>query len=384
MLYRKLINKDIIVVFFFVLLCAVLFFIPTGFEQQAPNSYLAKAKVLNTDDSAVQQTLIVKVGTQELDVELLEGQYKGQQATVVNPLTGKMEFDQVYAKGNTILVEYTIHEGKIKTAYARGHYRLNHELLLVAMFCGFIILVAGWTGVKAILSFLFAALMIWKILIPCFLKDYDPILIALAVVAALTGSVSFLIGGFSRKGWTTFIGSFSGLLLACFLAKVFSTGFHLHGAVRPFSEALLYQGYPHLNLTGIFIAGIFIACSGAVMDLAMDISASMDEIKHNKPDIKTMELVMSGLRVGRSVIGTMTTTLLLAYSGGYTAMMMHFMHQGLPIAHIFNLNYVAAEVLNVFVGSFGLVAVAPFTAIAGAIIFHFDSKSDVSDENTGT
>ena len=366
--------KDIIIVTIFLVLCVILYFLPTGFEMQAPDSYLAKARVTAVDNSDIQQALIVKVGTQDLKVELLEGPYKGKQTTVKNPLSGKMEFDEVYDVGSIILTEYTVIENKIHTAYARGHYRLHHELLLVAMFCGFLVLVAGWTGLKAILSFFFAALMIWKVLIPCFLNDYDPILISLAVVAALTGSVSFLIGGLTKKGLTTFIGSFSGLLLACFLAKAFSTGFHLHGAVRPFSEALLYAGFPHLNLTSIFISGIFIACSGAVMDLAMDISASMAEIQNKRPDISTMELVTSGMRVGRSVIGTMTTTLLLAYSGGYTAMMMHFMYQGIPMAQIFNMNFVAAEVLNVFVGSFGLVAVAPFTAIAGAIIYHQSSK----------
>ena len=36
---------------------------------------------------------------------------------------------------------------------------------------------------------------------------------------------------------------------------------------------------------------------------------------------------------------------------------------------MFNLNFVAAEVLNTVVGSFGLVTVAPFTALMGGIIY---------------
>jgi uncharacterized membrane protein len=50
-------------------------------------------------------------------------------------------------------------------------------------------------------------------------------------------------------------------------------------------------------------------------------------------------------------------------------MMMNFMGQGLKIRQILNMNFVAAEILNVFVGSFGLVAVAPFTAIVGAVLY---------------
>jgi uncharacterized membrane protein len=153
------------------------------------------------------------------------------------------------------------------------------------------------------------------------------------------------------------------------LAVLFSKGFKVHGAVRPFAETLLYSGYYHLNLTRIFLAGIFIAASGAVMDLAMDIAASMHEVSRKNPELTPRELMASGMAVGRSVIGTMTTTLLLAYSGGYITMMMLFMAQGVPLISIFNLHYVAAEVLNTLVGSFGLVTVAPFTAVVGGWVF---------------
>jgi len=56
--------------------------------------------------------------------------------------------------------------------------------------------------------------------------------------------------------------------------------------------------------------------------------------------------------VGRSVIGTVTTTVLLAYSGGYTAMRMNFMSQGLRLHQILNINFMASEILNVFVGTY--------------------------------
>jgi uncharacterized membrane protein len=64
----------------------------------------------------------------------------------------------------------------------------------------------------------------------------------------------------------------------------------------------------------------------------------------------------------------MTTTLLLAYSGGYLTLLMAFMAQGVPMANLFNLIYVAAEILKTLVGSFGLVTVAPFTALAGGLL----------------
>ena len=107
----------------------------------------------------------------------------------------------------------------------------------------------------------------------------------------------------------------------------------------------------------------------------MDIAASMDEIKRKHPTIGLVEHVVSGLRVGRAVVGTMTTTLLLAYSSSHIAMFLLFMAKGLPAANILNAPFIAAEVLNILVGSFGLVTVAPFTALVAGLLYRFKKGS---------
>jgi uncharacterized membrane protein len=338
--------------------------------------------VISNDDSQIERAMIIKTGMQTLAVEILSGDFKGQRVSAVNLLSGKLELDEVYAPGETILVEFSAKDGKITWAQARGAYRIGLELLLFALFGLLLALVAGWTGVKALLSFVLCALMLWKVLVPLFLKGYDPILVALGVVAALTGAISFLIGGLGRKGLITFLGSCLGLVLTCVLAMLFTKVFRVHGAVRPFAETVLYSGFYFLDLNRIFIAGIFIASTGAVMDLAMDIAASMHEVHERHPQISVRDHIRSGMAVGRAVLGPMTTTLLLAYSGSYITMFMLFMGQGIPLANIFNLNLVAAEILNTCVGSFGLVTVAPFTAVVGGLVYGWRREVRLAAKDT--
>ena len=127
-----------------------------------------------------------------------------------------------------------------------------------------------------------------------------------------------------------FLGAFLGVLTSCLMALYFTSRFHVHGAVLPFAETLLYSGFAHLNLTKIYVAAVFIAASGAVMDLAMDVAASMNEVVSKRKDITTLEAIGSGFSVGRAVVGTMTTTLLLAYSGGYITLVMGLYGPGRP------------------------------------------------------
>jgi len=222
-------------------------------------------------------------------------------------LTGKMELDEFYSAGETVLVEYTIVDGKPGHGMARGHYRLKLQLILVGFFAVLLLAVAGGTGLKAMFSFVFSALVLWKLFFPLLLRGYPPIPMGLGIVALLTGVITFSVGGLSRRGIATFIGSMLGILLTCGLAVSFAKGFVLNGAIRPFAENLLYSGFCGLKLNDIFIASVFIASSGAVMDLSMDIAASMDEIKNKHPKIGMSEHIRSGLRVGRAVVGTMKT-----------------------------------------------------------------------------
>ena len=98
------------------------------------------------------------------------------------------------------------------------------------------------------------------------------------------------------------------------------------------------------------------------MDLSVDICSAVYEVVEKKPDISARDAILSGFAVGRAACGSTTTTLLLAYSGSYIALLMVFMAQGTPIMLTLNYKYVAAEIIHTIVGSFGLVTVAPLSA----------------------
>ena len=367
---RSHLKRDAVLVAIFSLLTIVLYFVPTGFEErQAKNSVRCRGRIIEVDNSEVLQTGIVKMGIQILSVKLLDGPYAGTEVKAENRLIGKMELDKVFSEDDIAMMVLSLKNDEIYFVTAQDHYRLNIELILLLCFAALLLAFAGLTGAKALLSFVFAALLVWKIMIPLFLKNVDPIMVSLGIVIVLMGAVVFLVGGLTKRGFVAFIGSLLGIVVTMVMALLFSKGFHLHGAIKPFSETLLYSGYPHLNLSRIFLAGIFVASSGAVMDLAMDVASGMNELVIRKPDIHIWDALRAGFGIGRPVVGTMATTLLLAYSGGYMALLMVFMAQGVPVENLLNLNYVSAEILHTLVGSFGLVSVAPFTALVGAFVY---------------
>lgn len=352
------------------LLAAILIAVPTGYEGALiyTESEKCKAEVISTDESSIISTGLIQSGEQICQLELLDGKFKGEKVSGINLLSGSLENDKIYSAGDEALVVVSYNDSGITSVTMTDHYRVDKEIILALMFVILLILFAGKNGMFAVLSFVITVLMIWKILVPCYLKGMNPMWVGMGITVALTAVIIFLVYGVDKRTLTAFMGSMLGTVTTCIIGLIFTDLFKIHGAVMSYSETLLYCGYQHLNLTQIFTSGIFIGASGAMMDLSVDITSAVHEVIQKKPDISWKEAAKSGMNVGRAAMGTMTTTLLLAYSGGYIALLMTFMAQGTPIMNILNYKYVASEILDTLIGSFGLVTVAPFTALMSGLL----------------
>ena len=357
----------------------LLLLLPTGYEgallyQEAER---CSARVVEVDNSTIIDTGLVRSGEQRCTLEVLDGIFKGRTVEGVNMLNGSLEQDKLFVPGDKALVVISYDGDEVLSVTMTDHDRSTGELLLAALFILLLVAFAGRTGVRAVLSFVVTVLCLWKILVPLYLKGYNPIWVGLLVTLLLTVLIIALVYGFDRRCLAAVSGSFLGVLVTCVLGLVFTDLFKIHGAVMAYSESLLYSGYQDLSLTQIFMAAIFIGASGAIMDLSVDITSAVYEVVEKRPDLSWREAARSGMNVGRSAMGTMTTTLLFAYSGGYIALLMVFMAQGTPVEHILNYKYVASELIHTVVGSIGLVTVAPFTAFCAGFLLtraHFPGK----------
>ncbi len=348
----------------------ILLMIPTGYEEAKlyQNAERATAKVLEVDNSNIITSGLIQSGEQSCLLKVEDGIFKGREITGVNFLSGSLEKDKIFEVGDRALVTISHDGDMISQTVMSDHYRLGKEFILLGFFSIFLIAFAGKNGIQAIFSFAITILMIWKVLVPCYLKGYSPVWLGIGITILLTAIIIFFVYGLDKRTVVATLGSLLGTVTTCILGILFTDLFQIHGAVMSNAESLIYSGYQNLDLTAIYMSSIFIGASGAMMDLAVDITSAVYEVIEKKPSMNWREATRSGMNVGRAAMGTMTTTLLLAYSGGYITLLMVFMAQGTPIDHILNYKYVAAEFLDTIVGSFGLVTVAPFTAVVAGIL----------------
>lgn len=363
---KRLKRSNVVMCVVMLLLCAALCLLPERYENASTHIPRERVRIEEVDNSGLYPIGIVYSGVQNCRVTVLSGEHAGESAVASNYLNSALDKDKLYAPGD--VAHAMVQMGEHLTVTLIDHERTGTEALIVLALAALLILYGGIVGCGALISLAASIIIVWKLLLPLLLEGVSPIAAAFVTVTALTVMIDLLVGGLTRKTLIAVLGSLAGTLITGILSIVLTDALKLDGGDIPYLVPLLSQSFMTLDAKALYCGMIFIANSGALMDLSMDIAASCLEIVHHRPDVPRRELMRSGMTIGRSVLGTMTTTLMLAYSGNYLSMLMYFMGQGTPVIDIINLKYVASQLLSTLVGSFGLVAAAPLTALIASAL----------------
>jgi uncharacterized membrane protein len=139
-----------------------------------------------------------------------------------------------------------------------------------------------------------------------------------------------------------------------------------------------------INLNATIFASTVIGALGAVMDISMDLATSLYEMYIGGTH-SAKQLVKSGLEIGKDLMGTMTTTLILAYIGSSLAVTVLLVAYNASLTELLNKEMVIAEILQSLVGSVTIMVVLPFTTAVAALCYRgkYDWLDELNEEEIG-
>jgi len=319
--------------------------------------------------------------TNSVTLRILSGKFKGQEALAENIFTGGYT-DRAIKRGDKFYVNIP-DTGSIKTASVRlGEYvRAPFLLYLATLFLILMVVIGGSKGVRSAISLIVSGIFIAALLIPMFLKGYNPVLAAV-LIATVNAILTFmLVGGMTRKSLAGILGTVGGLITAAILASFSSyilrfSGLDVSFGFLNLGKRLWFSGESaDWNFRGLLAAGMILGASGAIMDASMAVASAIEEVKKANPQLGIMRCIMSGLNVGKDEMGTMANTLIFAYIGAdITLILMPLVQFGeagqvYPLTRMINEEATSAEIVQALAGTIGLIMAIPITAvIAGFLI----------------
>ncbi|WIV11306.1 YibE/F family protein [Proteiniborus sp. MB09-C3] len=359
------------------LLCSSFSFAEDEYDNSEVGYFYARGKVMevlsdlqNTDENNTGQLNIDK---QVIKIRVTSGKYKNEEYIIENHVSGNPVFDIIVKEGDNVILDIEEDENGVPEISVADFARDKYSALLLFVFIGLLILIGKMKGVKSVISLTITGAVVMKLMLPMILKGFNPIWVAILSATIITSVTFIIIAGINIKSFSAIIGTIGGVVSAGILAYIVGSLVKLTGLSSEEASMLMFIPQQiNFDYRGLLFAGIIIGTLGAVMDIGMSIASAMYEMKNLNPEMPPSKLIASGLNIGRDVMGTMSNTLILAYTGSSVPLLLLFMAYDTPLIKILNLDMIATEIVRALVGSIGLIVAIPITAMATGLILKYE------------
>ncbi len=338
------------------------------------------AEDLNQGEQTTKQVVTVKV---------LTGNFKGTERMIDNMLTGNPAYDIQLSKGDKVVLHVEPTSDTVSTPddvdfFIADIKRDNQIFIFTGIFFILLLFIGKKKGLTSIISIISTIALIFLMLMPMILNGFCPIASAVLTGILSTVITIYLVGGFNSKSSAAIIGTALSLIFAGGLSMLAIYFAHLTGFAGE-ENMFLYTARPDLSFTGILSASMIIGALGALMDTAVSIASTVNEIYETDRTLSIKQLFKSGMNVGRDIIGTMSNTLILVYLGSSLPLVL--LSSNIDMNKFFNLNQVATEILSALIGSIAILFCVPVTAVIAAYLikkqkekihFNFDTEKETN------
>ena len=335
--------------------------------------FKAKVVEIEYDDTAEKRNVSLEadIRYQHLKIEILDGSHKGETMTIRHTIERIMPGYYIFKTGDKLLIRATEESnGKIETVKIQEKVRDTQVYLIVGLFVTLLLIIGGFNGFKTLISLVIAVAMIFFGYIPLIIKGINPILASLGISIPVVIITLIIISGKNIKTLVAIIGTSLGVIISGILAFVFGNFAHLTGLADDSSISLAYiPQFRSLDYKGILFGTILIGAIGAIMDVAISIASALYEINELDSNISKKNMIISGMNIGKDMMGSMSNTLILAYVGTTLHLIVLFIVYRIRFVEIINLDSIATEIIRAMAGSIGLIITIPVTVVIGTAIY---------------
>lgn len=311
------------------------------------------------------QDLKINLGKQVVVVEILEGKSTGKRVEIDNYLTAAHNVE--VAIGSKVIISADEPDG-IDSYYTV--YNFDRGLGMIIFTCVLllvIIAIGRGKGVKAILGLAYTLYLVIFLLLPTVFSGYSPVLMSIICVALSTIVTLMLLNGASKKTYSAIVATVLGVVLTAGGFYLMSLVLKVNGFSVDEAESLvLINQATGLSIKDILFAGILISSLGAIMDVGMSIVSALSELFHHQPNLTQKQIFDSGIEIGKDMIGTMTNTLILAFTGSAFVSLLVLFSYNVDIKQLLSSNYIAIEFAQGIAGTLGIVLTVPIASFISA------------------
>lgn len=336
-----------------VLLIFIISIIFMNHNQSLYKDYILKVNniTINNTESQYNDNLKETYYFETITGTILNGKYKNQELSFENIRSYSGVYDTEYSKKDELFVSIN-EEGNITEVI-----NLRRDKYLVPLFVLTILLLITIGGLKGLFTFISLLINIGIITYITYLRDQNMSILLLFILGSILmiGISLFLTSGKNKKTLVAIISTIISLTITFVLSLLIIKIFNYDIPYWYMDYVDILYDYKEVFLVSVLISGL-----GAIMDIAISITSTLNELIANNQRISTKALSRSATNLSNDIMGTMVNVLLFTSISGCIPMLIYVMRNNISITNAINM-YAKIELIRFMTGTLGILITIPIT-----------------------
>lgn len=364
-------NRMVIVIIVITILVTLLFnnYLKKDYSRvnnNTTNFVSGRVEEITSTDIKYDKDLKINLGKQVIKVAILEGKNKGKMISLDNYLTAAHNIE--VNVGSKVIISAD-EPDEIEAYYTVYNFDRGVNMIIFVLILFILIVIIGRNkGIKSIIGLGYTLYLVIYFLLPTVFSGYPPVIMSVICMALSTIVTLMLLNGKSKKTYGAIIATILGVILSAICFYLLSIFLNINGFSSDEAESLvLIARATNLQIKDILFAGVLVSSLGAIMDVGMSIVSALYEVHYHQPNLTKKALFNSGIEIGKDMIGTMTNTLILAFTGSAFVSLLVLFSYNVDILQLLNSNYLVIEFGQGIAGTLGIVLTVPIASYVAAI-----------------
>ena len=231
-------------------------------------------------------------------------------------------------------------------------------IILGLILISLIVIVGGDRGVVSLIA-LVGNLLLLSFAIWLMAAGVPVLFVTVGAGIVISCITLFYQNGTNVKTWSAFISVAITMLVLFFVIYVVIWNTEAGGLneIQSVGDDILYYNMDlNISMRNVMVSVILLSTLGAILDMALTVTTSVYEVKFT-------ELVESGMKIGREVIGTTVNTLLFAYLGESLLLFTYLKMQNYSLELLLNSKILFQNFASMIFGAIACVMVMPIAAV---------------------
>ena len=341
-------------------------------EQEYKPTYVnTVGKVLQIKETKEQETGIGSQKIQVVVVEIIKGDYIGEEFTIdyVSAYDGENQIkSRELSVGDKVQVQITEGQDGKKSVVIQDVVKTKLMIVLMVILIVGIIALYGRQSISKLIILAYTIIILYFVLVRNVFNGANITLFSILTSVLLILGINIIALGINRNSFSSMAGNLLTVVLVGIITTIAIGTSGLAGMVEEAMQFNVSLSLVEFDLYSLLFAMSMMVITGITISVSFGVVRELEELKKRESDINWKDLFIAGLKIGKEDLKGRIPMIILIFSNFVLAPVLLFMTSYNNIFEVLSKEMIAESIIIALIAEIGTIATVPIIAISYALI----------------